>query len=75
MPPGPPGVSREAKTSTEFEFGCLVCKNWAQNQKTLKNCRKTIVFDIFFVNSEVFQTFLVLGPILAHQTTKFKLSG
>ena len=23
-PPGPPGVSREAKSSTEFKFGCLV---------------------------------------------------
>ena len=24
-PPGSPGVSREAKMSTEFEFGSLVC--------------------------------------------------
>ena len=24
-PPGSPGVSREAKLSTEFEFGSLVC--------------------------------------------------
>ena len=30
---------------------------------------------IFLVNSEVFHTFLVLGPILAHQTPKFKTSG
>ena len=40
-----------------------------------KKLQKTIIFDTFFVNSEVFQTFLVLGPILAHQTTKFELSG
>ena len=74
-PPGPPGVSREAKLSIEFEFDSLVCYNWAQNQATLKSCQETIIFDIFFVNSEVFWTFLVLGPILAHQTTKFELSG
>ena len=27
-PPGSPGVSREAKLSTEFEFGSLVRYNW-----------------------------------------------
>jgi hypothetical protein len=27
-PSGPPGVSREAKSSTEFEFGSLVRYNW-----------------------------------------------
>ena len=30
-PPGPPGVSKEAKSSTEFEFGSLVRYIWAQN--------------------------------------------
>jgi hypothetical protein len=44
MPPGPPGVSREAELSTEFEFGSLVHYNWVQNQETLKKCQKTIVF-------------------------------
>ena len=29
--PGPPGVSREAKLSIEFEFGTLVRYIWAQN--------------------------------------------
>ena len=46
-----------------------------KTKKLQKTCQNTIIFDIFLVNSEVFQTFLVLGPILAHQTTKFQLSG
>ena len=47
MPPGPPGVSREAELSTY----------------------------VFLVIFEGFPTFLVLGPILVHQNTKFELSG
>ena len=46
-----------------------------QTKKLKKICRNTIIFTFFFVNSEVFWTFLVLGPILAHQTPKFQLSG
>ena len=45
--PGPPGVSREAKSSTEFEFGSLVRYIWAQNGETSKNRRKTIIFCCF----------------------------
>ena len=33
-----------------------------------KNFKKPSFFVVFLVISEVFQTFLVLGPILAHQT-------
>ena len=36
---------------------------------------KMLHFDVFLVISEGFQTFLVLVPILAYQTTKFVLSG
>ena len=39
MPPGVPGVTREAKSFTEFEFGGLVRYNWAQNQESSKNLR------------------------------------
>ena len=46
-----------------------------KTKKLQKTCQNTIIFDICLVNSEVFQTFLVLGSILAHQTTKFELSG
>ena len=46
-----------------------------KTKKLKKTCQNTIIFDIFFVNSEVFLAFLVLGPILAHQSTKFQLSG
>ena len=42
-----------------------------KTKKLQKTCQNTIIFDNSFVNSEVFQTFLVLGSILAHQTTKF----
>ena len=41
----------------------------------MKCVKKPSFFDIFLVISEVFWTFLVLGLILAHQTTKFELSG
>ena len=46
-----------------------------KTKKFQNSCQNTIIFDIFLVNSEVFQTFLVLGPILAHQSTKFQLNG
>ena len=39
-----------------------------------KKLQKSVKNDVFLVISEVFRTFLVLGPILAHQTSKFKLS-
>jgi hypothetical protein len=68
-------VSKEAKLSTEVEFGGLVRYNSAKIELSLKNFRnhkKTSKNDGFWT---VFQSFLVLGPILAHQTTKFKLSG
>ena len=74
-PPGPPGVSKEAKSSTEFEFGGLVRYNWAQNPESLKNRRKTFIFLCFFVISEIFPTLFNFGWIVARQTTKFELSG
>ena len=38
MPPGPPGVSREAKSSTEFEFGAL--KIGSKTKKLQKSVKK-----------------------------------
>ena len=68
-------MSREAKISTEFEFYNLVRYNWANNQESLKNLKidKKIAKNDGFLT--IFQSFLVLGPILVHQTTKFELSG
>ena len=69
--------------------GCLEKQNYPQNlnlvvwcakigqktKKLWKTVEKTSILTFFLVNFEVFWTFLVLGPILAHQTTKFQLSG
>ena len=41
-------------------------------RKTSELTKKSVKNDGFLT---VFQSFLVLGPILAHQTTKFELSG
>ena len=72
MPLGPPGVSREAKSSTELEFGAL--KIGSKTKKLQKSVKKRSFFDVFLVISEVFWTLLILGPILVHQTTKFEIS-
>ena len=74
-PPGPPGVSKEAKFSSESEFGGLVRYNWAKNPESLKNRRKPFIFWCFFVISEIFRSLFNFGWIVAHQTTKFGLSG
>jgi hypothetical protein len=74
-PPGPPGVSKEAKFSSESEFGGLVRYNWAKNPESLKNRRKPFIFWCFFVISEIFRSLFNFGWIVAHQTTKFRLSG
>ena len=74
-PQGPHGclVKRNHPLSLNLVVWCA--KIVPKTKKLKKTCRNTIIFDIFFVNSEVFQIFLVLGPILAHQTTKFELYG
>ena len=46
-----------------------------KTKKLWKTVKKPSFFDVFLVISEVFRTFLVFGWILAHQTTKFHLSG
>jgi hypothetical protein len=69
--------------------GCLEKKNcplssnltvWCakirpKTQKLQKTVKKPSFFVVFLFISEIFQTFKLLGPILAHQTTKFELSG
>ena len=48
-PPGPPGVSREAKSSTEFKFGSLVRfvqKTSEMTRKTLKNMVLCYFFEV-----------------------------
>ena len=52
------------------------CAKIGSKTKKLRKCvKKPSFFDVFLVISDVFRTFLVLGPILAQQTTKFELSG
>ena len=66
--------------------GCLEKQNYPLSWNLVFWCAKigpkiqklhktTICVVVFLVISEVFWTFLLLGPILAHQTTKFQLSG
>ena len=50
------------------KIGSKTKKVW-KTTELIKNMSKMMVF------WQVFGSFLVLGPILAHQTTKFKLSG
>ena len=47
------------------KIGPKTKKVWKTSELTKKNMSKMMVF----------QSFLVLGPILGHQTTKFELSG
>ena len=55
-------MSKEAKSSTDLEFGRLVRYNWTQNQESLKNLRiykKNVKNDGI---STGFLKFLGLGP-------------
>ena len=71
----PQGCLKQQNYPLRWNLGVWCAKNSAKIELSLKNFRnhkKTSKNDGF---GTVFQSFLVLGPILAHQTTKFKLSG
>jgi hypothetical protein len=68
-------MSSEVKSSTELDFGSLVVKIGPKTKKVKKTPELAKKMSKMMVFSTVFQSFLVLGPILAHQTTKFELSG
>ena len=74
-PQGPQGCLEKRNYPLSLNLVVWCAKIRPKTKKLQKTCRNTIIFNIFFVNSEVFQSFLVLGPILARQTTKFQLSG
>ena len=74
-PQGPQGCLVKQNYRLSMNLGVWCAKIGTKTKKLQKTCQITIIFDIFLVNSEVFQTLLVLGPILAHQSNKFQLSG
>ena len=74
-PQGPNGCLEKQNYPLNLNLVVWCAKIGPKTKKLQKTCQNTIIFDIFFVNSEVFLAFLVLGPILAHQSTKFQLSG
>ena len=55
-------------------LGVCCSKIGSKRNRLWKSVKKPSYFDNFLVISEVFQTFLVLGPILVPQTTKFEFS-
>ena len=70
-PQGPQGCPEKQNYPLSLNLVVWCAKIGPKTKKLQKTCQNTIIFDNSFVNSEVFQTFLVLGSILAHQTTKF----
>ena len=74
-PQGPQGYLEKQNYPLSLNLVVWCAKIGPKTKKLQKICQNTIIFDNYFVNSEVFQTFLVLGPMLVHQTTKFELSG
>ena len=73
-PQGPQGCLEKWNHPLSSNLVVRCAKIGPQTKKLWKTIEKPS-FLTFFVNSEVFWSFLVLGPILAHQTTKFELSG
>ena len=74
-PQGPQGCLEKRNHPLSLNLVVWCAKIGPKTKKLWKTVEKPAFLTLFFVNSEVFQTFLVLGPILAHQTTKFELSG
>ena len=74
-PQGPQGCLEKWNypLSSNLEVWCA--KIGPKTKKLWKTVEKPWFLTLFFVNSEVFRTFLVLSPILAHQTTKFTFTG
>ena len=74
-PQGPQGCLEKQNHPLNLNLVVWCAKIGLKSKRLWKNIKKPSFLTFFFVSSEVFWTFLVLGPILAHQTTKFQLSG
>ena len=74
-PQGPQGCLEKQNCPLSSNLAVWCAKIGPKTQKLQKTVKKPSFFVVFLVISEVFQTFKLLGPILAHQTTKFELSG
>ena len=72
---GPHGCLEKRNHPLSWNLVVWCAKIGLKTKKLRKTIEKPSFLTFFFVSSEVFWTFLVLGPILAHQTTKFELSG
>ena len=73
-PQGSQGYLEKQNHPLSLNLVVWCAKIWPKTKKLRKTVEKPSLLTFFFVNSEVFQTFFVLGPILANQTTKFILS-
>ena len=74
-PQDPQGCLEKQNHPLSLNFVVWSAKIGSKTKKLWKRVIKTAFFDVFLVISEVFQTSLVLGSILVHQTTKCELSG
>ena len=74
-PQGPKGCLEKQNCPLSWNLAVLCAKIELKTQKLQKTIKKPSFFVVFLVISEVFWSFWVLGPILAHQTAKFQLSG
>jgi hypothetical protein len=67
LPPGAPGVSKDAPASTKHAIWGLVYLDWPQIAEYLKRYKKTGFFDSFFSILTDFQSFCLFGSILAQE--------
>ena len=74
-PQGPQGRLEKQNCPLSSNLAVWCAKIGPKTQKLQKTVKKPSFCCCFLVISEAFQTFKLLGPILAHQTTKFELSG
>ena len=72
---GPQGCLEKRNCPLSSNLAVWCAKIGPKTQKLQKTIKKPPFSVVFVVIYEVFWTFKLLGPILAHQTTKFKLSG
>ena len=74
-PQGPQGCLEKRNCPLSSNLAVWCAKIGPKTQKLQKTIKKPPFSVVFVVIYEVFWTFKLLGPILAHQTTKFELSG
>ena len=74
-PQGPQGCLEKQNCPLSLNLAVWCTKIWSKTQKLQKTIEKPSFFVVFLVISEVFWKLWLLGPILAHQSTKFEISG